>query len=250
MSLPYRLWLWLRATAFWSGFVPFTVFYGLLSVLLYVVPGYLRRYHILVGWCSLSLWWLRLTCGVDCKVQGRENIPQDQATIIMANHQSTWETLAFATIFPPLTWVLKRELLKVPFFGWGVRLIKPIAIDRSAGRSAVDQVKVQGKDRLDEDISLVIFPEGTRVNPGESKPYKVGGSVMATYTGYPVLPVAHNAGASWPRMSYIKKPGTITVSIGKPISTRGKEPEVLLKEVETWINAERATLVFDSPDKD
>ncbi|MEZ5477316.1 MAG: lysophospholipid acyltransferase family protein [Thiolinea sp.] len=192
-----------------------------------------------MAWSRINLWWLRLTCGVRHRVLGQENIPRDQAAIIMSNHQSTWETLAFALIFPPLTWVLKQELFKVPIFGWGLRMIKPVGIDRSAGRNAVDQVKRQGKERLDEGIWMVIFPEGTRVKPGVKARFKVGGAVLATYSGYPVLPVAHNAGASWPRHSYIKRPGTITVSIGKPLASVGREPEDLMKDVEQWIEAEK-----------
>ncbi len=239
MSKLETLWLGARATVFWFGFALSTMAYGLLSPLLIVVP-YLRRYKILVSWSTLNLWWLRLTCGVSYEVRGRENIPQTGAGIVMANHQSTWETLALAQLFSPISWVAKRELLKVPFFGWGLALVKPIAIDRSAGRNAMDQIKAQGKERLDEGIWIVVFPEGTRVLPGVKVGYKVGGAVMAVTTGYPIIPVAHNSGASWPRHSYIKKPGKITVSIGKPVSPQGRNPEELIREVEAWIENERA----------
>lgn len=243
MSLPLKLWLGFRATLFWIGFSISTLVYGSMVPILAFL-SYSRRYHILVGWCRFNVWWLGLTCGVHYEVKGLDNIPTDHAAILMGNHQSTWETLAFATIFPPLTWVLKQELMKIPFFGWGLRLIKPVAIDRSAGRSAVDQVKNQGKERLDEGIWLVVFPEGTRVMPNVKARYKIGGAVMAVGSTYPVVPVAHNAGFSWPRHSYIKKPGTIKVSIGEPISTINKTPEALMQEVETWIETEKAKLVF------
>lgn len=243
MSIPVKLWLGLRATVFWLGFLVSTIVYGGITPLLALI-SYEKRYQILVGWCRFNVWWLGLTCGVHYEVKGLDNIPTDHAAILMANHQSTWETLAFATIFPPLTWVLKQELMKVPFFGWGLRLIKPVAIDRSAGRGAVDQVRNQGKERLDEGIWLVVFPEGTRVQPNVKAKYKIGGAVMAVASEYPVVPVAHNAGYSWPRHSYIKKPGTITVVIGEPIPTVGKQPEVLMQEVETWIETEKAKLVF------
>lgn len=243
MSIPVKLWLGVRATLFWFGFLVSTLVYGGMAPLLALI-SYEKRYQILVGWCRFNVWWLGVTCGVHYEIKGLDNIPTDHAAILMANHQSTWETLAFATIFPPLTWVLKQELMKVPFFGWGLRLIKPVAIDRAAGRNAVDQVRNQGKERLDEGIWLVIFPEGTRVKPGVKSKYKIGGAVMAVASEYPIVPVAHNAGASWPRHSYIKKPGTITVSIGEPIPTIGKQPEALMQEVETWIETERAKLVF------
>jgi len=243
LSIPVKLWLGVRATLFWFGFLVSTLVYGGMAPLLALI-SYEKRYQILVGWCRFNVWWLGVTCGVHYEIKGLDNIPTEHAAILMANHQSTWETLAFATIFPPLTWVLKQELMKVPFFGWGLRLIKPVAIDRAAGRNAVDQVRNQGKERLDEGIWLVIFPEGTRVKPGVKSKYKIGGAVMAVASEYPIVPVAHNAGASWPRHSYIKKPGTITVSIGEPIPTIGKQPEALMQEVETWIETERAKLVF------
>jgi len=243
LSIPVKLWLGLRATVFWLGFLVSTIVYGGITPLLALI-SYERRYQILVGWCRFNVWWLGVTCGVHYEIRGLDNIPTEHAAILMANHQSTWETLAFATIFPPLTWVLKQELMKIPFFGWGLRLIRPVAIDRAAGRNAVEQVRNQGKERLDEGIWLVIFPEGTRVKPGVKAKYKVGGAVMAVASEYPIVPVAHNAGDSWPRHSYIKKPGTITVSIGEPISTIGKQPEALMQEVEMWIETEKAKLVF------
>lgn len=242
MGLGRKLWLGTRATVFWIGFALSTLVYGLPSPLLNFLP-YPIAYRILVTWCKFNIWWLKVVCGVNYRIEGRENIPQG-AAVLMANHQSTWETLAFAPIFPPLTWVLKKELFSIPFFGWGLRVIKPIAIDRTAGKTAVEQVKLQGKERLDQGIWMIVFPEGTRVQPGVKARYKLGGAVLATYSEAPVVPVAHNAGESWPRHAYIKRPGTITVRIGKPISTIGKTPEALMEEVEQWIEAEKAKLVF------
>ncbi|PIE01142.1 MAG: 1-acyl-sn-glycerol-3-phosphate acyltransferase [Thiothrix nivea] len=243
MGFLIKLWLGLRATLFMAGFVLTTLVYVFVFPLL-IFSSYRQRYPVLAFWSTMNLWWLKVTCGVNYRVLGRENIPVDSTALIMSNHQSTWETMALAEEFPPLTWVLKRELLKVPVFGWGLRMIKPIAIDRRSGRSAVEQIKVQGKKRLDEGIWMVIFPEGTRVRPGVKVRYKLGGAVLAAYAGYPVIPVAHNAGMSWPRHSFIKKPGTITMSIGQPIATQGRTPEDILQEVERWIEAEKARLVF------
>ncbi|PID48507.1 MAG: 1-acyl-sn-glycerol-3-phosphate acyltransferase [Proteobacteria bacterium] len=242
MNPLYQLWLGMRSTLFWVGFILSTLFYGITSIFLFLIPGHLRRFRFLVFWCHFNIWWLKVICGVKYQVKGMENIPANTTAIVMGNHQSTWETMALPMIFPPSTWVLKKELLSIPFFGWGVSFVRPVAIDRSAGKTALEQVKLQGKERLDEGIWIIIFPEGTRVKPGETKPYKMGGAIMATYSGYPVIPVVHNAGDYWPRHAYIKKPGTISVKVGKPISAKGKTPDVLLKEVQQWIETEKKNL--------
>lgn len=238
-----KLWLGARATLFLAGMLLSTLAYIFILPFMAFLP-YHKRYPIIVFWSTLNLWSLKVICGIDYQVLGRENIPTAGAAIIMSNHQSTWETLALAEVFPPLTWVLKQELLKVPVFGWGLKLIEPVAIDRGNRKVASEQVKVQGKDRLDKGIWIVIFPEGTRVRPGDKKRYKMGGAALAAYSGYPVVPVAHNAGMSWPRHSYIKEPGTITMSIGKPIAAEGRTAEEVLQQVESWIEAEKAKLVF------
>ncbi|MCB1622170.1 MAG: 1-acyl-sn-glycerol-3-phosphate acyltransferase [Thiothrix sp.] len=234
----------LRAVAYWLGWVLSTIGYSLIFPLLFFLP-YRTRYPILMSWARFNIWWLGVTCGVRYRVLGRDNIPRDQSAIVMSNHQSTWETMLLPQLFPPLTWVLKRELLRIPLFGWGLQLIRPIAIDRKAGRLAVDQVKQQGRERLDEGIWIIVFPEGTRVKPGVSVRYKLGGAVLATFAGCPVVPVAHNAGASWPRHAFVKRPGTITVSIGKPIWPDGRTPEALMEQVQSWIEQEQTRLVFE-----
>jgi 1-acyl-sn-glycerol-3-phosphate acyltransferase len=187
------------------------------------------------------LWWLRITCGVRYRVIGRENIPE-MPSIILSKHQSAWETLAFQQIFPPQVWVLKRELLWVPFFGWGLAMTSPIAINRSAGREALKQLVSQGKDRLAKGFWVVIFPEGTRMPPGTKGKYHIGGAWLSTHTGSTVIPVAHNAGEFWPKNSFIKKPGAITVSIGKPIQSAGLKPDELNQQVEQWIEQEMPML--------
>ena len=234
-------WLAIRATIFWVGFAASTLFYGLLTPLLLLIP-YKTRYPFIKPYSQFNVWWLGITCGVKYQVIGRENIPNDETIVIMANHQSTWETIAFASIFPPLSWVLKRELLRIPFFGWGLSMIRPIAINRKAGRSAMEQVKTQGKERLDNGTCLVIFPEGTRVPKGKKLPYKKGGAVLAEYAQKNVLPVAHNAGEFWPRMSYVKFPGTITVKVGELINTQDMNADEILEKVKTWIEAEKSKL--------
>lgn len=231
-----------RATLFWAGSIPITLLAGLLAPLAWLLPPK-YRYPATTLWNCFNRWWLEITCGVKYQVLGRENIPTDGAFIIMANHQSTWETFAIPCIFPQqLSWVLKRELLNIPFFGWGLRLIRPIAIDRGAGRAAVKQISHQGKALLQEGVCIVIFPEGTRVAPDVKAEYKIGGAILASHSGFPVLPVAHNAGKSWQRHAWIKQPGTITVSIGPAFPTTGLKADAINQQAQDWIEAEKARL--------
>ena len=179
----------------------------------------------------------RTLCGIDYEVRGLEHLPR-QPGIILAKHQSAWETLAFQVFLPPQVWVIKRELLRVPFFGWGLAMMSPIAIERSAGMKALRQTLEQGRERLAQGFWIVIFPEGHRFPPGERGPYQLGGAWLAVQTGAPVVPVAHNAGYVWPRHSFLKYPGKITVSIGHPIDPAGMRADALNKVVEDWIEAE------------
>lgn len=226
----------LRSLLFALGQWLFTLIFSLLAVLTFPFQP-ITRYRIISIWARSMLWWLRVTCGVRYRVVGRENIPQTPS-IILSKHQSAWETLAFQQIFPPQVWVLKRELLWVPFFGWGLAMTSPIAINRSAGREALKQMVAQGKDRMKQGFWVVIFPEGTRMAPGAKGKYHIGGAWLATHTSTTVVPVAHNAGEFWPKNSFIKKPGTITVSIGKPIQSTGLKPDELNQQVEAWIEHE------------
>jgi len=242
MNALNTLWLGTRATLFWIGSIPSTLLAGLLTPLAWFFP-LKYRYPATTLWNCFNRWWLEVTCGVKYQVIGRENIPKDTAFIIMSNHQSTWETFALPCIFPQqLSWVMKRELLKIPFFGWGLRLIRPIAIDRAAGKAAIKQITQQGKALLDDGISVVIFPEGTRVSPDETVPFKIGGAILASHSGYPVLPVAHNAGTSWRRHAWIKQPGVITVSIGPIIETKGLKTDAINQLTQAWIEAEKRRL--------
>lgn len=183
------------------------------------------------------LFLLRNLCGIRYQIIGAENIPETPS-IVLSKHQSAWETLAFQKIFPPQVWVLKKELLRIPFFGWGLAMTSPIAIDRSAKKKALEQIVEQGKDRLKQGFWIVIFPEGTRIPPGQRGKYRIGGAWLATHTNTRVVPVAHNAGELWGRNSFIKYPGTITVSIGEPIDPTGMEPGELNAQVEAWIEFE------------
>ena len=225
--------------------------YGLLQII--ITPLYfviilasfplspLSRYRITSGWAHLMLFLLRVICGIRYRVIGAEHIPQTPG-IVLSKHQSAWETLAFQEIFPPQVWVLKKELLLVPFFGWGLAMTSPIAIDRSSKKAALKQIVSQGKDRLKKGFWIVVFPEGTRIAPGKKGRYGIGGAWLATHTGAPVVPVAHNAGRFWGKNALIKLPGTITVSIGAPIDPTGMEPGDLNARVESWIEAEVARI--------
>lgn len=216
------------------------VVHALLSLLTAPFPP-LVRYGFISQWARLQVRLLRVVCGLTYSIEGRENLPPGPA-IILAKHQSSWETLAFQEIFPPQVWVLKRELLFVPFFGWGLALTQPIAIDRGGGSRAIDQIVRQGRSRLESGRWVVVFPEGTRVAPGQDKRHGVGGAVLAAETGYPVVPVAHNAGSYWPRRGFIKRPGTIRVVIGPVIDSHGKSAQQIREMAEQWMRQAMAKL--------
>lgn len=232
--------IWLRSLLFNLGMWVLVIPYALLALLLIPMPAP-RRSRIIAGWARLVVRWLSLICGLNYRVFGAEHIP-DHACVILAKHQSAWETIAFQAIFPPQIWVLKRSLLLLPFFGWALWALKSIAIDRAAGRDALKQLVSQGRDRLALGLSVVVFPEGTRIAPGNKGKYHIGGAWLATHTGATVLPVAHNAGEYWRKNSLLKHPGTITVSIGAPIDAAGMKADALNQQVEAWIEAEMARL--------
>ncbi len=207
--------------------------YALLVLPTAVLP-YRLRYRIITQWARMQGFLLKKLCRLDYRVEGQEHLPAG-AAIVMSKHQSAWETIMFQQIFPPQTWVLKHELIWVPLFGWALALMRPIAIDRGAGRQAIEQVIERGRERLQSGIWVVVFPEGTRVPPGVRKRYGIGGAVLAAETGYPIVPVAHNAGSFWLRRGFLKRPGTIQVVIGPMIDPRGKKAEEIIKQVEEWI---------------
>ncbi len=195
------------------------------------------RYRIVSQWARLMLFLLRLVCNIRHEVLGLENIPAEPC-IILCKHQSAWETLALQIIFPPQVWVLKRELMWIPFFGWALALTSPIAIKRSDGKGAVKQLLKLGKVRLAHGFCVVIFPEGTRIQYGQRGKYKFGGALLAASSGAPVVPVAHNAGRLWGRNAFFKHPGLITMSIGAPIDTRNLKADEINAQVEAWIENE------------
>jgi len=229
-----------RSLLFYLGMLVITPLFSLLAILLIPLPA-VTHSRIVSNWAHLAMRWLTLTCGLRFRVIGLDRIP-NHPCVILAKHQSAWETIAFQTIFPPQIWVMKRSLLLIPFLGWAFAALSVIAIDRAAGREALKQLVTQGKDRLARGLWVVIFPEGTRIAPGKQGKYHIGGAWLATHTGATALPVAHNAGEFWRRNSLLKHPGTITVSIGEPIDTTGMKADELNKQVEAWIEREMPRL--------
>lgn len=200
------------------------------------------RYKLTVGWPRLAVWGARVICGIRWEILGRENLP-DGPAVLLSKHQSAWETLFFPAYMPrEVCFVYKRELHMLPFFGWGLALLRMIAIDRNKGRDAFDQVLKQGRQKLAEGRWPLLFPEGTRVAPGADARYKLGGARLASCAGADVIPVAHNAGECWRRNAFVKQPGLITVSIGPVIRATGQTPDELNAQVREWIEGEMRRL--------
>jgi len=217
-----------------------------LPVLLSAVLPVRRRYDIVNLWVKFIIWWLRVCCRLEYEVRGLENAQLEPA-IIFSKHQSTWETLALKLFFPHSVYVAKRELLWIPFFGWAFRALDYIYINRMAGRRVLLQLVEQSRSKLAQGFSITIFPEGTRSAPGEKPDYKMGGAVIASKTGAPVIPVALNSGEFWPRGSFLKWPGTIKVSIGPAIETEGRSASDIMAEARSWIESEMQTLGSVNP---
>ncbi len=222
-----------RSLLFYLGLTVSTLFFVPVCLIIFPLP-FKTRYSFVSRWAVFNLWWLRITCNLKHIVEGEENIP-DRPAIIMCKHQSAWETLALQHIFPPHAWILKRELLWIPIYGWGLATMQPIAIDRNSTIKSFRQIVDKGCQRLAQGIWVVVFPEGTRVAPGTNKKYLPGGGLLAEKSGAPIVPIAHNAGDFWPRNNIRKKPGTIHLSIGPTIETVGKSASDITMEVENWI---------------
>jgi 1-acyl-sn-glycerol-3-phosphate acyltransferase len=228
--------LFIRSLIFLLLQLIITPVFATLAIFTFPFPR-LTRYRFISQWAKMMLPILRAVCGIRHEVKGIENLPTEPC-IILCKHQSAWETLALQEVFPPQVWVLKRELLWLPFFGWGLAMTSPIAIKRSDGKTAMKQLLKQGKERLAQGFCVVIFPEGTRIPYGQRGKYKIGGALLAASSGAPVIPVAHNAGRLWGRNAFSKHPGLITMSIGAPIQTKGRKAEEINAEVEAWIENE------------
>ena len=224
--------LLLRSLLYFVGSIISLILISFFGLFL-VFSSYKIRQKFLSQWAIFCIWWLKITLNIKTKVVGRENVLKSPC-IIVSNHQSTWETLAFQTIFPAHTWVLKRELLWLPVFGWSLALLKPIVINRGDKLNAIKKVIKQGADRLNKGISIVVYPEGTRQPYKKLGDYQSGGSAIAKKTGHSIVPVFHNAGKLWPKGSFIKRPGEITIVIGKAIPQSNLRPSEVTEKIREW----------------
>ena len=229
-----------RSVLFAVALIIVTPPYALIALASAPLPR-MMRYRIISGWSRLIVWLARVILGIEWRVEGLENLPSHPA-VILAKHQSAWETLAFQHIFPPQVHVLKRELLWIPFFGWGLALMSPIAIDRRRGVAALRSIARRGQKRLEQGFWVVVFPEGTRVAPGESRDYQPGGAWLAAASGAPVVPVAHNAGLYWPRNAFLKRAGTVTIRIGPSIDSTKCDPLTINAMAKEWIEEQQKAL--------
>jgi 1-acyl-sn-glycerol-3-phosphate acyltransferase len=226
---------WLRSFLY-TAFLFLSMAVHAMIVLLLAPLGLRVCYQGAVAWAKVNLVLLDKLCGLRFEVEGREHIP-DQACVLYWKHESVFEIMAGVVLFPQQTWVVKRELMWIPIFGWGLAMLKPIAINRAAGHSAVKQVIRQGQERLASGLNVVIYPEGTRLLPGSQRRYGISGAALAKAAGRPLLPVAHNAGDFWSRRSLLKKPGTIRVVIGAPIDTIALSHDEITGQAREWIEA-------------
>ena len=216
-----------RVTLFYLLLSSSSFFWCLISLVVAPLLPFRQRYRFVVqAWCNCAVWLAKVIVGIRYEVRGVENIPE-RPCVILANHQSTWETFFLSAYFEPLSQVVKRELLRVPFFGWGMALLKPIAIDRSNPKAALKQLAKQGDERIKQGAWVLIFPEGTRIPPGQIGKFSRGGAALAVNAGLPVLPIAHNAGEFWPKQGWAKYPGTIQVVIGPVMHAEGEGPRAI-----------------------
>lgn len=241
-----KAWYGLRSLVFYAGYALLTLWFGITAPLL-TFRGYEACVRYINYWNKAVIVWLRLVCGVRWQVEGLDNIPA-RPYVVVAKHQSQWETFFLQLPFAPVCTVLKQELLDLPVFGWGLASIKPIAIDRSQRRESLKQILDVGCSRLAEGLCVLIFPEGTRTDPGKIGRYARGGADLAQKGGVPILPVAHNAGECWPGKRFLKYPGLVTVVIGPPIASDTTDSRSVMNQAAEWIEAESRRIArFDKP---
>jgi len=226
----------LRSLLFYIGQIISTILIAPIGIIAFPLD-FKKRYYLITRWAVFNLWWLKICCDVTYEIKGKDNIPR-KPCIVMSKHQSAFETLALQQIFIPQVWILKKELLQIPIYGWGLASMRPIAINRDSAIKSFRQIADQGCERLKKGYWVIIFPEGTRVAPNKKKKYLPGGGMLAEKSGAQVVPVAHNAGRLWPRNSMIKKPGLITIKIGPAIESENKCAKEITDEVENWIEKE------------
>jgi len=242
MSVWEALRSWIASTIFFIYYAISTILFGILAPFATVLLPKNFRQPVLNLHNKGLLFVFRVLCGVKVEIIGRENIDKKRPVVLVANHQSEWETYVLQVLMAPVSTVLKKELLAVPFFGWGLRMVQPIAIDRSQKTNALKQIISQGKERLEDGRSVLIFPEGTRIAPNEEQAFNKGAAMLATSANVPILPVVHNAGYTWPGKRWRKFPGSIRVVIGPVIESEGKKTSALHEEMDAWMRAEMAKL--------
>ena len=246
-----RAWWALRSALFVLWMAATVVPWGLLMLLLSIFVRGTRLYWPTMMWLRMAVWGARVICGVRHRIQGMHNLPtaadRHAAVLLASKHQSTWETFAYPTLMPhPLAYVFKRELLYIPFFGWAMGRLDMIHIDRGKRNQAWGKVAAQGRRLLGLGHWVIMFPEGTRTPRGAQGQYKGGATRLAVTTSVPVVPIAVTSARCWPRKSFLLRPGTIDISIGTPIASVGRKPDELMREVETWIEAEMRRLDPDA----
>jgi 1-acyl-sn-glycerol-3-phosphate acyltransferase len=234
---PISLGIRLRSIIFFVLYNLMGIVHSLACVAVAPFQTFEQRYRFVNLWTRATMWLLHRLNGVEIRVSGSENLPSGEPLVLLANHQSQWETFYLQLLVTPQATVLKRELLRVPFFGWALALLRPIAIDRGQPGQALKTILRLGQERLDQGISVVIYPEGTRQPPGRVGQFNAGGAMLACRAGRRVVPIAHNAGDCWPARSIWRFPGTIHVVVGEPIDCAGKTPKAVNQQAEDWIRA-------------
>ena len=233
-SLVSVLMLVIRSTVFYMGYLLSGLIASIIACIFGPFLNLNNRLRLFSLWPRFANWFLAFTCNVRVEMKGQENLPKTPC-VIVSNHQGQWETFSMQYLFHPLSTLLKRELLFIPIWGWAMSLLKPIAINRGRPREALLKALTEGQKRINNGFYVLFFPEGTRVSPGEVHQYSRSGFELAARAGVPVLPIVHNSGDCWPAHKFIKYPGTIYITIGKPHKV--VEAKISSKEIEEWTRA-------------
>ncbi len=231
----------LRSLIFAIGYNLSSALIGFIAVIIWPIFPYSWRWRIVTCWNRFVMLWIRVCCGVRFEIIGNKHADKFPC-VVMAKHQSTWETMFLQYYFGPVSTILKKELFRIPFFGWGLASLRPIAIDRSSPVQALKEIKKIGLHRLQQGNNLLVFPEGTRTPVGQIGNYARSGADIAITAGVPIIAVAHNGGECWPHKNFLKYPGTIRVVISEPFATEGKDRKQLTEEVKNWIEGEIAKM--------
>lgn len=232
----------LRSLLFSLGYALLTLVISVVVMTVFWALSPRRRFYLYALWCRMVVAWARISCGIRFRLEGTVPDTEQTPVVIVANHQSTWETIFLYSLLEPVVPILKKELLDIPFWGWALRLQKPIAIDRSKPREATRSLLSQGRERLRSGLSILVFPEGTRAAPGTIGRFSRSGAQLAASTGAPLVPIVHNAGDCWPPRGWVKKPGLIRVIIGEPLLSEGRTSRDLSEECDTWFETHRKEL--------